>query len=387
MSLFLTVLLMEILSGAEVDIFVPSFPELQRVYNLSPFMVELALFVNLTAHCISAFIAGTLGDKYGRKPTIIVSLLIFIIGSLLCIFAPSYSLFLMGRFLQGIGISGPTVLAYILIADRYSITKQQSLMGILNAAITLAMAFAPVVGSYVCLYFSWQANFIILLGMAILCLGASLLFIPPDTHHSQNNVSLNIDQYIVILRSKKVRYFALTISLLLTPYWIFLGLSPIYYMNALSVPLKEFGFYQGSLAASFSLVSLSSGLFLKKFGQKNCFYAGIFLIILFMLLCTCLLLFQVQDPILIILTTAVLAIGIVFPLNILWPMSLEAIPNARGRITAIMVAARLILSALGIQTASYFYQGTFTFIGLAMIFCLALGIFYYYRLLQEDPIF
>ena len=43
MYLFITILIMEILGGAEVDIFVPSFPDLQRTFNLSPFMVELTL--------------------------------------------------------------------------------------------------------------------------------------------------------------------------------------------------------------------------------------------------------------------------------------------------------------------------------------------------------
>jgi len=40
---FITVIIIEILAGAEIDIFVPSFPELQRVFGLSPFMVELTL--------------------------------------------------------------------------------------------------------------------------------------------------------------------------------------------------------------------------------------------------------------------------------------------------------------------------------------------------------
>lgn len=65
---FITVLIMEILAGAEVDLFVPSFPDLQKAFNLSPFMVELLLGVNLTAHCITSLIVGNLGDKYGRRP-------------------------------------------------------------------------------------------------------------------------------------------------------------------------------------------------------------------------------------------------------------------------------------------------------------------------------
>ena len=87
MYLFITILIMEILGGAEVDIFVPSFPDLQRTFNLSPFMVELTLAVNLTAHCLTSLIVGNLGDRYGRRPIILIGLYVFIVGSVFCIFS------------------------------------------------------------------------------------------------------------------------------------------------------------------------------------------------------------------------------------------------------------------------------------------------------------
>ena len=51
---FLTILIMCILAGAEVDLFIPSFPELQRVFGLSPFLVE---FVSMLPTSGSLFLA------------------------------------------------------------------------------------------------------------------------------------------------------------------------------------------------------------------------------------------------------------------------------------------------------------------------------------------
>ncbi|MDP1975896.1 MAG: MFS transporter, partial [Alphaproteobacteria bacterium] len=154
-----TALLMGILTGCEIDLFVPSFAELERVFHLTPFMVELTLSVNLIAHCITALIAGNLGDRYGRKPIIVWGLIIFILGSVLCVSADSFSVLLIGRFFQGIGISGPAVLSFLIIVDAYPLEEQQQKMGLLNGIITLAMAFGPVIGSYVNLYFNWRGNF------------------------------------------------------------------------------------------------------------------------------------------------------------------------------------------------------------------------------------
>ena len=82
MKLLITVIIMEILTGAEIDLFVPSFPEIQDTFNLSTFMTELLLGVNLTSYCITSLIVGNLGDRYGRRPIIILGLLIFNLGSL-----------------------------------------------------------------------------------------------------------------------------------------------------------------------------------------------------------------------------------------------------------------------------------------------------------------
>ncbi len=94
---------MDLLTGMEFDLFVPSFPELQHQFTLSPFWLEALLSVNFLGYCLSLFFVGGLADRYGRKPVLLLGLIIFIIGSVLCLWAPFYSLLLIGRFLHGMG--------------------------------------------------------------------------------------------------------------------------------------------------------------------------------------------------------------------------------------------------------------------------------------------
>ena len=124
-----TVILMDLLGGAEVDIFVPSFPELQTIFNLSPFWAEGLLSINFLGTVLSLFFVGGLADRYGRKSIILLGIIIFIIGSIFCILASSYHLLLMGRFLQGIGIAAPATLCFLIVADAYTLKDQRSLMG------------------------------------------------------------------------------------------------------------------------------------------------------------------------------------------------------------------------------------------------------------------
>ena len=154
--LLTTIILMDILGGAEVDLFVPSFPEIKSHFNVSTVWLEALLSANFIGSCISLFFVGDLADKYGRKPIILIGLIIFIIGSSFCAFSLNYNFLLIGRFLQGFGISAPAILCFIIIADLFPLKKQQYYIGVLNGFINVAVAGAPVIGSYIAMCFHFR---------------------------------------------------------------------------------------------------------------------------------------------------------------------------------------------------------------------------------------
>lgn len=374
---YLSVLLMCILAGAEVDLFVPSFPQLQKVFELSPFSVELMLGVNFSAYCLSSIVVGNLGDRLGRRPVILWGLVLFIMGSAFCTFATAYWHLLFGRFLQGVGIAGPAVLAYVVIADQYPVHQQQKLMGILNGCVTLAMAFAPVIGSYVNLYYGWVGNFVGLLSLGLISLSLCFFTLPKDS--GNKNVNLSLASYLPVFKSKLAMTYIIAICFLVVPYWLFIGLSPILYMDSYGVPIDSFGFYQGALAAVFAITSLSSGRLIAKLGTKGMYYAGLSLLSVGVFIIALIVVFNINDPFWITFTLLIWSSGIVFPINILYPMSLESVPDAKGRIAAVIQAGRLLLTSASLQVVSYFYMGTFFSIGLAMclIFMVAFFALFY----------
>ena len=376
-----TAIIMMILTGAEIDLFVPSFPQLQQVFNLTPFMVELTLSVNLVAHCITALIVGTLGDKYGRKPIIIIGLLIFIIGSICCVYATNFPVLLWGRLFQGIGISGPAVLTYVIVSDLYSTVKLQKLMGMINGSVTLAMACAPVVGSYVNLFFNWRGNFVILLIMGVFSLILALLFIP--NKEVKHDIKFSFKEYKSIFTSRKAVLYLISICFAMQSYWVFIGMSSILYIEDLGVTIEEFGLYQGAIAATFAIGCLSCGYFIRRFGQFKCFIVASYLIAIFFVASFILVVFKIQDPLWITVTMLFQALGMSYPVNIFWPLAISVVEDAKGRMGALLVAMRLILSAIAIELASYFYNGSFFTIGVAICVTLIISAVTCYMLFKE----
>lgn len=385
MRLLITVIIMEILAGAEVDLFVPSFPDIQDTFNLSPFMTELLLGINLIAYCITSLIVGNLGDRYGRKPIIILGLIIFNLGSLFCVFSNNYESILFGRFLQGCGISSVAVLVYVVLADIYSVQEQQKLMGILNGTVALSMAIAPVIGSYVNLFWGWHANFVLLFVLGIISLILGIFFILKG--QSNREIQISLKEYLPIFKSSKAVYYILTMIFLAQAYWIFIGVAPILYMQDLGVTLEHFGLYQGSMAALFSIMSFTSGYCFTKFGIKNCFYFGVVFIILFILGSSILVIYNINNPLIITIVTLLLSLGVIYPINILWPLLLEAIPDGKARMTAIFTSARLILTAIGLQLVGWLYNGTFAPLGITMCVISVFGLITLPKLFKYDKVF
>ncbi|WP_039457169.1 multidrug effflux MFS transporter [Candidatus Jidaibacter acanthamoebae] len=372
---FITIILLCILAGAEVDLFVPSFPQISKQFQLTPFMVELTLSANLIAYCISSLAVGSLGDRYGRKVVMIWGLVVFILGSILCVIAEQFYIIILGRFLQGAGIAAPAILTYVLVSDIYGRKDQLNVISILNGVVTLAMAFAPILGSYVNLYYSWKGNFIVLLIFGIICLIMLCLFIKEQ--HDRELKSRNLElfvSYLPVLRSGKVIAFTVSFCFLSCPYWIFIGISPILYMTDFKMSLEKFGFYQGAMAVAFSTVSISSSYALKIISRKRMFLTGIFLCALSAIFILFLGIIESKNPIAITGALVLLSMGVVLPINILYYEALEIMEKNKGKIAAVILSSRLIFTAIGLEVAGYFHQGSFKSTAFIMVFSLTVSL-------------
>ncbi|MBA3814802.1 MAG: MFS transporter [Alphaproteobacteria bacterium] len=358
-----TIILMDILSGMEFDLFVPSFPELQNQFSLSAFWVETLLSVNFAGYCLSLFFVGGLADHYGRKPIILLGLIVFILGSIFCLGATSFQFLLMGRFLQGVGIAAPAILSFVIIADTYPLKKQQSLFAILDGLLNFAAGAAPVLGSYITLYFHWQGNFMTLLFLGLTAFVMSMLFIPAHKL-PEHKTTLSLRGYIPILQSKSLMLLVMRIVFGFVPYWVFVGMSPLLYMEDLGVSLAHFGYYQGALAFVFGLGSMLFALIVNRYDQKKILYVSGYILIASLMSIAVATFLNSYSPLFITLAFLPFIIAGIISSAILQPLCLNFMPEAKGRVSAILQGGRLIFAAISLQLAGYFYQGSFRNIGI-----------------------
>jgi DHA1 family bicyclomycin/chloramphenicol resistance-like MFS transporter len=339
---------------------------LQQQFGLSPAKVQLCLSLNFVTYCIGSLYASALGDKYGLRKVILYGLAVFVLGSVACCFAADFSYILAGRILQGLGMAAPAPLGYVIIAERYSPEKQASMLGTLNGCITVAMAFAPVIGSYVAIYAGWRGNFAVLLLLALVALGFCL-FVLPEDDRKRENVSLSLSSYLILFQSKTFLKYLVIVCAYICSYWTFIGMGSILYIEGFGVTLANFGFYQGAIAGSFAVISFLSPKLLSKFGHQKCFKISIILITIVAVLIGFAALLGINNPVLITTLMCLFALPMVLPVNILYPLILEVVPETKSRAAAVVNVARLVVSAICIESVSYAYNGTFLYLGLLIL--------------------
>jgi MFS transporter, DHA1 family, multidrug resistance protein len=190
-----------------------------------------------------------------------------------------------------------------------------------------------------------------------------------------SSVTLSPTAYKPLFLSREMMICALGIGLLSATYWLFVAMAPILYMDSLGVSLSHFGFYQGAICGVFSMVSLLSPRIFARFGQRNLLIIGIWLCGISGALLLTLGLFVPDNPVYITAAMMVFSVGAVFPCNIIYPLSLNILPNSSGRAAALTNGLRLLLTALTVQGVGIVYEGYFKPIGIVQFFAMSLGIF------------
>lgn len=221
------------------DMYSPSLPAMARFFHVSASTSQLGLTMGMIGLGIGQLLLGPISDHYGRKPVLIASLAVFIVGAVVSVFSPTMTFFLCCRFVQGLGASGGYFLARTIPADIYQGRQLAQFMALVGAVNGLAPASAPVLGGIVADAFSWKGVFVTLAIFA-----AIVLAIAPrlkESLYPQDRTKMpwykTLPGYLRLLRNKP---FMIHISLKAFA----LGLLFAYISSAPFILEEHYGFSQ-----------------------------------------------------------------------------------------------------------------------------------------------
>lgn len=342
----------------EVDLIVPSFSEMQNIFGLSPFMVELALSLNLLSHLIAALFAATLADRYGRKKVMLYGFIVYMAGSIIGALAHDFNIILLGRILQGAGVAPVIVLAYLIAIDNYPTSEQGRVMGLLNGSVALSLSLAPVLGSYVTDMYGYQGNFWLMLfggGAAALI----LTYVVPKDKEYNPEAKFGLGHYMSLLKHRKAMLYVTFVSLMIATYYTFVGTASLLFIQGFGLDLSEFGFFMASATLTYGLLSIFSGSLIIFFGKKTLFKVSISFLLFHLVASAYLLFHSDADAILVLAVSLIFVLGMVIPVNEGFVMALESMEGGQARASALIGTLKWVFTIIGVQTASHFFHGAY----------------------------
>jgi EmrB/QacA subfamily drug resistance transporter len=141
-------------------------------------------------------ICGSLGDNFGRKKVMLIGVVIFCGGSLVCAFAWSPTSLIIGRVIMGVGAAGSEPSTLSMIRHIYPDKKARArALGAWAAVSGLALALGPVIGGVLVGLWSWRAVFWFNFIFGVIVLFVAAIALP----ESVNEIRRRIDGYGFVL--------------------------------------------------------------------------------------------------------------------------------------------------------------------------------------------
>ena len=155
----------------------PALPTISTYFGAAPDTTQLTISAFLAGIAMSQLAYGAISDRYGRKPTLLGGLTLYILSGLGCAFAPSIEWLIALRALQGMGAAGSIVVSRAMVRDlfeRGQAVQMMSRLGIITAAVPMV---APLVGALILPLTGWRGVFAVLAVMSITVAVACVLLL------------------------------------------------------------------------------------------------------------------------------------------------------------------------------------------------------------------
>jgi MFS transporter, DHA1 family, multidrug resistance protein len=214
---------------------------------------------------------GPVSDDKGRRYAIISGLIIFAIGSLVCMFAETLTVMLIGRVIQAFGVSGPRIAALAVIRDQYEGEAMARVMSFIMMVFILVPMLAPSFGQAILLMFSWHHIFSSFLVIGLLT-GIWFFVRQPETLPKDQRSPFSWRQLAIsskyILTHRMVMFYTIAMGLIFGGFLAYISASQTVFQQIYDTG-ELFPLYFALLAFSIGLASFINGNLVMRLGMRK----------------------------------------------------------------------------------------------------------------------
>jgi MFS transporter, DHA1 family, multidrug resistance protein len=236
-----------------IDMYLPALPRIADELSVSSSVAQLTLTGTLAGLALGQLIVGPLSDSLGRRRPLMAGIVLHMLASLMCLFAPNIVVLGVARSLQGVGAAAAMVVAIAIVGDLFTDSAAATVMSRLMLVLGVAPVVAPSLGAAVLLKASWHWVFAVLVVLAGLLLLLAALALPetlPQSHRRPLKVRGILATYGELLRDMRFVVLVLVAALAMSGLFAYIAGASFVLQGRYGLDQQEFALVFGAGAVA-----------------------------------------------------------------------------------------------------------------------------------------
>jgi DHA1 family bicyclomycin/chloramphenicol resistance-like MFS transporter len=259
--------MLAMLAPFSIDTYLPAFPAVESSLGASYLQVQQTLTAYLFTYAVMMLWHGSISDAVGRRPVILVSLVIFLISSIACALATSIEQLLLFRAGQGLAAGAGVVVGRAIIRDRFHDAQAQRLMSHVTLFFAVAPAIAPLIGGAILTVSSWHGIFwflvVITTALLALCWWQLDETLAPSHRQSLHPVTLG-KNYWMVFKKPEFQWLGAAHAFNFGGFFLYVMAVPVLLVKHLGLTSQQFGWFFVPAVAGMMTGAFLSGRFAGK---------------------------------------------------------------------------------------------------------------------------
>ena len=245
-----------------IDAYLPAFEGIRASLAASPLEIQQTMSAYLFAFGLMFLFHGALSDSFGRRPVILVALVVYTVASAFAAVSSTVHTLVVWRVVQGLSVGAGMVVGRAMIRDLYAPEDAQRLMSMVTLFFGLAPAVAPVIGGWLFVGLGWRSIFwfLALVGLALVLAGWRFL---PETHLEHSRQSFHplalLAGYREVGASLRFLLLSLAVGFNFNAFFLYIVSSPVFLGRHLGLGPQQYAWLFAPCIAGIMLGSQLSG--------------------------------------------------------------------------------------------------------------------------------
>ncbi|KIC21610.1 multidrug effflux MFS transporter [Leisingera sp. ANG-Vp] len=260
-----TLILLAGLSALGMNLHLPSLAGMAEYYAVEYRVMQLSVALYLAGNAVVQIFVGPISDQMGRRPVILASIVLFLLATLGCIYAPTAEAFLMFRVAQTV-VAATMVLSRAAVRDMFDTDQAASMIGYVTMGMAVVPMIGPAIGGFLDQWMGWKTNFWLLFLVGAATLAITFTDFGETARKSGKTLTAQFKEYPELLRSPRFWGYSLASGLASGSFFAYLGGAPFVGTEVYGLSTAELGVYFSAPAIGYFAGNFVSGRYSTRIG-------------------------------------------------------------------------------------------------------------------------